>query len=149
MPEASAVSDVRPPPRSTPKILVLDDEAMIRGLLKLHLGNAGYDILEAEDAIVGGHLVIACAPDLIICDVDMPYMDGYQFVSALKSDPTTSEIPVVFLTTDGNVADHAKRLGAAAYLNKPVMADRLVRVVGHVLKEAQATLRPLGRSRPA
>lgn len=135
MPEASALSDVRTPSCSTPQILVLDDEAMIRGLLKLHLGNAGYDVVEAEDAIVGGHLVIACAPDLIICDVEMPYMDGYQFVSALKSDPATSAIPVVFLTTDRDVADHARKLGAVAYLNKPVTADRLVRLVREVLQE--------------
>lgn len=54
-------------------------------------------------------------PDLILV-VQMPYMNGYEFVSALKSDPTTRQIPVVFLTTVDNVAEHAKKLGAAGYL---------------------------------
>jgi CheY-like chemotaxis protein len=128
MAEASAVSELRPR-RFRAKIVVIDDDVVVRGLLKLHLVNAGYDVLEAEDAIVGGHMVIAASPDLIVCDVHMPYMNGYEFVAALKSDPITNRIPVVFLTTDGDVGDHAKKLGAVAYLNKPVMADRLLEVV--------------------
>ncbi len=128
MVEANPLSDLRPR-HSRPKIVVIDDDVVVRGLLKLHLVNAGYDVLEAEDAIVGGYLVVAASPDLIVCDVHMPYMDGYEFVAALKSDPTTKHIPVVFLTTDPDVADHAKKFGAVAYLNKPVMADRLVQLV--------------------
>ena len=110
-------------------IMVVDDDAMVRALVKLHLVNHGYDVLEAEDAVVAGHLVLRTPPDLLICDVDMPYMDGYQFVAALKSDTATREIPVVFLTIVDDVADQAKRLGAVAYLNKPVTADRLLEVV--------------------
>ena len=112
------------------KILVIDDEASMRELLCLHLANQGYEVQEAEDAIVAGHLILQRKPDLVIVDVQMPYMDGYEFVGALKNDPQTRDIPVVFLTTDDNVATQAKRLGAAAYLHKPVMADRLLEVVG-------------------
>jgi CheY-like chemotaxis protein len=111
------------------RILVIDDEASMRELLRLHLRNQDYEVLEAEDAIVAGHLVVKHKPDLVIVDVQMPYMNGYEFVSALKSDPQTCDIPVVFLTTDDNVASQAKKLGAAAYLHKPVMADRLIEVV--------------------
>jgi len=110
--------------------LVVDDEESMRQLLKLHLGNAGYDVRVADDAVVAGHLVVREPPDLIILDVQMPYMSGYEFVAALKNDPTTRDIPVVFLTTDDNVAEHARKLGAAAYLNKPVQAARLLEVVG-------------------
>ena len=102
----------------------------MRDLLRLHLGNQGYDVLAAEDAIVGGHLMLRDRPDLVIVDVQMPYMNGYEFVGAMKSDPATRDIPVVFLSTDENVASQASRLGAAAYLHKPVMADRLLEVVG-------------------
>ena len=102
----------------------------MRDLLRLHLANEGYDVLAAEDAIVGGHLMLRDPPDLVIVDVQMPYMDGYEFVAAMKGDPATRDIPVVFLTTDDNVAAHASRLGAAAYLHKPVTADRLLEVVG-------------------
>ena len=111
------------------KVLIIDDEQSMRDLLRLHLSNRGYDVLAAEDAIVAGHMVVSEKPDLLIVDVQMPYMNGYEFVAALKSDPETRDIPVVFLTTDDNVASQAKKLGAAAYLQKPVTADRLLEVV--------------------
>lgn len=112
------------------KILVVDDEPAMRELLRLHLANHGYEVLAAEDAVVAGHMVLAEKPALLIVDVHMPYMDGYEFVAALKADPETRDIPVIFLTTDDAVATQAQRLGAAAYLSKPVMADRLLQVVG-------------------
>jgi CheY-like chemotaxis protein len=108
---------------------VVDDEPATRELLRLHLANRGYHVLAAEDAVVAGHLVVTEKPDLVIVDVRMPYMDGYEFVAALKSDPDTREIPVVFLTTDHKVASEADRLGAAAYLLKPIVAERLLEVV--------------------
>lgn len=73
---------------------------------------------------------------MILCDVDMPFMDGYEFVSALCSDPTTRHIPVIFLTVNKNVAEHAKQLGAA-HLMKPVMADELLRTVAKFAPRAQ------------
>lgn len=112
-----------------PQIVVVDDDSLIRSLIKLHLVNAGYDALEADDGIAGGYLVLRASPDLILCDVEMPHMNGYELVAALKSDAATQHIPVVFLTTVDDVADHAKKLGAVAYLNKPVTADRLLEVV--------------------
>ena len=112
------------------KVLVVDDEPSMRELLRLHLANEGYDVRSAEDAIVAGHLILKDKPDIVIVDVQMPYMNGYEFVGALKSDPQTRDIPVVFLSTDDNVASQAKKLGAAAYLQKPVMADRLLEVIG-------------------
>jgi CheY-like chemotaxis protein len=73
--------------------------------------------------------VLKTPPDLIIADVSMPYMDGYQLVAALKADSATRDIPVVFLTSREDVADYAKQLGAVAYLHKPVLADRLLEIV--------------------
>ena len=102
----------------------------MRYLLKLHLANHGFDVSLAEDAIVAGHLVLRDPPDLILLDVHMPYMNGYEFAAALKADELTRHIPVVFLTTDGAVAEQSDKLGAEAYLNKPVTVDRLLEVVG-------------------
>jgi twitching motility two-component system response regulator PilG len=116
--------------RKQPRIVVVDDDRSIRDLLKLHLSNAGYAVQAAEDAIVAGHLVLQEAPDLMIVDVQMPYMNGYEFVAALKSDPTTRHIPVVFLSIDDHLAEGSAKLGAAAYLKKPVVVDRLLEVVG-------------------
>lgn len=111
------------------KVLVVDDEESMRELIRLHLANEGYDVLLAEDAVAAGHLALRDKPDLILLDVQMPYMNGYDFMAALKADEATRDIPVVFLTTDENVADHARKLGAAAYLNKPVVASRLLEVL--------------------
>jgi two-component system chemotaxis response regulator CheY len=110
-------------------VLIVDDDKVMRELLQLHLANAGYDVRAAEDPVAAGHLIVKCKPDLLIVDVQMPYMNGYEFVAALRADPETRAIPVVFLTTDDDVADEAKKLGAAAYLAKPVMATRLLEIV--------------------
>ena len=118
------------PQRGKVRILVIDDDESIRELVKLHLSKGGYETILAEDAVVAGHIVVDRAPDLIIADVKMPYMNGYDFVAALKTDPTTRDIPVVFLTTSDDVAERSRQLGAAAYLTKPVSAARLLEVVG-------------------
>lgn len=110
-------------------VLVVDDDDCMRGLLKLHLANAGYEVVVAEDAIVAGHIALQAPPALMIVDVNMPFMNGYEFVAALKADQSTCDIPIVFLTSRNDVPDEAKRLGAVAYLNKPVVADRLLEVV--------------------
>ena len=73
--------------------------------LKQHLQNAGFSVLLAEDWIVGGHLVLNAAPDLILVDVQMPYLSGYELVEALKADSATWDIPVVFLTSDKHVEE--------------------------------------------
>jgi CheY-like chemotaxis protein len=119
--------------RERPKVLVVDDEPTMRQLLRLHLATHGYEVDVAEDAIVAAHMVVREAPDLILVDVEMPYMNGYEFVAALKSDPATRHIPVVFLTTLDDVAEEAQKLGAA-YLNKPVTVDRLLDVVGSCVR---------------
>ncbi len=124
-------------PQDTPpgkgRVLVIDDDSYIRELLSLHLVNRGYEVAVAEDAIVGGKLVLASKPQLIIVDANMPYMDGPEFVAALKSDPQTSDIPVVILTSDEDIADRAGHLGAFACLTKPIRADRLLDVVARAI----------------
>ena len=117
------------------KILVVDDAKSIRETMRLQLLNAGYEVLLAEDAVVAGRLVVEQKPDMIFCDVNMPYMDGYEFVAALKNDPETKEIPVVFLSASHDVADRAHETGAVAYLHKPVLADKLLALVTTVGKK--------------
>lgn len=117
------------PPATRGSVLVVDDDYCLRELLDIHLSNAGYEIRTAEDAVVAGRLVLQRVPDLIILDVDMPFMNGYEFAAALKGDPRTESISVAFLTSDDDAGDHARRLGAVAYLKKPVLADRLLELV--------------------
>ena len=111
------------------KILVLDASKSTRELIALHLSNAGYEVVTAEDAIIAGKLVLQSVPDLIITDIEIPYMSGIEFVAALRADPSIPHIPVIFLTSSEAARQRAKHLQAAAYLNKPTSADRLLEVV--------------------
>ena len=114
-------------PRSA-KVAVVDDDRFIRYLLDLHLRKAGYEVFAAEDAVEAGRVILERKPDLILCDVDMPFMDGYEFVTALRADPTTRDIPVIFLTVSKTLDERAKPL-RAGHLVKPVTADDLLRTV--------------------
>jgi CheY-like chemotaxis protein len=111
------------------KILIVDDDESIRELLRLHLSAAGYEVTVAEDAISAGYVVLRSPPDLIISDVNMPHMDGFEFVGALKSDKSLPYIPVIFLTSLEDGDHRGKELGAVGYLTKPVRADRLLAMV--------------------
>jgi CheY-like chemotaxis protein len=110
-------------------ILIVDDDESIRDLLRLHLSAAGYEVRVAEDGISAGYMVLRSPPDLIITDVSMPHMDGFEFIAALKADKSLPRIPVIFLTSieDGDL--RGKELGAVGYVTKPVRADRLLSVV--------------------
>jgi len=110
-------------------ILVVDDDPDILALLRLHLASAGYEVGVAEDAIQAGYMVLARTPDLIISDVKMPFMDGFEFVAALKDDRSLPRIPVIFLTSVEDGDQRGKELGAVGYLHKPVRADRLLALV--------------------
>ena len=110
-------------------ILVVDDDESIRDLLRLHLSAAGYEVHVAPDAIAAGYMVLRSPPDLIISDIRMPHMDGFEFIAALKADPTLPKIPVIFLTSYDQGDDRGKELGAVGYLTKPVRSDRLLAMV--------------------
>jgi CheY-like chemotaxis protein len=114
-------------------ILVMDDDAYMRELIGLHLSNAGYDVLVAEDAIVAGHLVLQKSPHLILADIEMPFMNGLEFVQALKSDPSVSHTPVIFVSSRDDLEDLAKSFGAIGFLKKPVFADQLLAAVARQL----------------
>ena len=111
------------------KILAIDDDPSMLALLKRQLENAGYVVLLAEDGIVGGHLALNASPDLILLDVEMPYLNGYDLFEALRVDSVTRHIPVIFLTANKHVEERTRSLGAEAYLRKPLNTDRLLEVV--------------------
>jgi len=111
------------------RILVVDDDDGIRELLRLHLTSAGYEVEVAADAIAAGYIVLKAPPDLIITDINMPHMDGFEFVAALKADSTLPRIPVIFLTSVEDGDSRGRELGAVGYVTKPVRADRLLSLV--------------------
>lgn len=109
----------------------MDDDAYMRELVGLHLCNAGYEVLVAEDAVVAGHIVLQRRPDLILADIEMPFMNGLEFVQALRADPSVSGIPVIFLSSRDDLEDLAKPLDPVAFVKKPVLADQLLTLVAH------------------
>ena len=130
----SGSTQTTPAPKA--KIAVVDDDRFIRYLLDLHLSKAGYEVVPAEDAVAAGRIILQCAPDLILCDLDMPFMDGYEFVTALRADPATRHIPVIFLTVSKTLDERAKPL-RAGHLVKPVTADELLRAVAQFTSPAK------------
>ena len=119
------------------RILVVEDDEPMRELLRLHLSAAGYEVEAAEDAIAGGYSVLKGAPDLIVCDISMPHMNGFELVAALRADRSLPRMPVIFLTSVDDGEGRARELGAAEYLRKPVRLEELLAAVNRHLKQAR------------
>ena len=115
------------------KILVVEDDESMRELLRLHLEHAGFEVAIADDGIAAGYQVLQSPPDLIVCDVEMPNMDGFELVAALRADKAIPRMPVIFLTSEEEGSARATQLGAADYIIKPVMVDRLMQAVKKAL----------------
>jgi two-component system alkaline phosphatase synthesis response regulator PhoP len=113
------------------KIVVIEDDLTFLDLLRVHLASAGHEVLTAEDAVLGLRAIIADAPDLILLDLAVPYLDGFEMIEALHTDPATRDIPVIVLTGRGDdeTYTHARKLGAAQLLTKPVERDLLIKAI--------------------
>src|ERR1700741_773353 len=110
-------------------ILGMDDDEGMRELLRLYLSKAGYEGLLAEDAFAAGNFLLERRVDLLLADIEMPFMDGLDLVQALRNDPAICKMPVVFVTSHGQYEARGKELGAVAYLRKPVRQDLLLATV--------------------
>lgn len=112
-------------------VLVADDSATVRALVRFELEAAGYAVREAADGQEALAVAGSGGVDVVLLDVEMPVLDGYGAITALKGDPATAELPVVFLTgrVEGGDVVEALRLGAQDYLCKPPQtAELLARV---------------------
>jgi len=119
------------------KILVIEDERAIRiNLLKL-LSVEGFQAIGAENGIRGVELAQTHQPDLIICDILMPELDGYGVLKALQQDPMTATIPFIFLTAKADRADwrQAMNMGADDYLTKPFSRGELLEAIASRLQK--------------
>lgn len=120
------------------KILIVDDSRTIRQQVMLTLGQAGYQILEAEDGVQGLDMIGAQTDiALVICDINMPNMNGIEMLTAVKADIRNAALPVLMLTTEAraDLIQQAKRIGAKGWVVKPFKPDQLAaavrKIVGH------------------
>ena len=122
------------PATGAQKILVVDDEAPIRQVLRQSLENAGHQVFEAEDGLEGLRLAREHRPNLIILDVMMPRLNGFDVAASLKNDPEFMSIPILMLT----VLDDAQRaygMGVDRYISKPFEPQQIVHEVKSLITE--------------
>jgi len=126
------------------KILLVEDNEMNRDMLSRRLARKGYEVVIAEDGGKGVELAGTVAPDLVLMDMSLPVLDGWEATRRIKADPTTAEIPVIALTAHAMAGDREQALGAGCddYDTKPIELPRL-------LEKMAAQLTRVGKSAPA
>lgn len=117
------------------RILIADDEPHIRKLVSFTLGNRGYEVLEAVDGGEAYEKACAESPDIVLLDVMMPVMTGYDVLEKLKANPLTQDIPVVMLSAKSQQTEVQAGLakGAQEYICKPFTPKDLVQRVAEIL----------------
>jgi DNA-binding NarL/FixJ family response regulator len=120
------------------QLLLIDDDPNLILLVKDYLEFRGYQVTTAENGREALEILEGETPDMIICDVMMPEMDGYSLVKHVRDNPKTSWIPVLFLSAKGQSQDRVKGLntGADVYMVKPFEPEELVAQVESSLKQA-------------
>ena len=122
------------------RVLVIDDEPPIRLLCRVNLEAEGMEVLEAADGPTGLQKAKSRRPDVILLDVMMPGLDGWRVAEELLDDPTTQEIPIVFLTARAEFRDRARGLdiGGIDYITKPFNPVELAPLVRGLLGRLEA-----------
>ncbi|HWX22291.1 MAG TPA: LytTR family DNA-binding domain-containing protein [Candidatus Binatia bacterium] len=133
------------------KILIIDDDEEVRSVLTRLLVKCRFEALAAADGQEGLDLARRTTPDLILCDLEMPALDGYQVLAALRSAPALASVPVIFLTGRSAAAQirFGMNLGADDYLTKPAKAQDLLQAIQARLKLARVRQHPAGAAVPA
>ncbi len=113
------------------RILVIEDETFLREEILEWMGFENYDAIGAENGLVGIELAIQHQPDLIVCDVTMPGLDGYGVLRQLRSNPATAAIPFIFMTARATQDDIFQGIesGADDYITKPFFQKDLMHAI--------------------
>ena len=122
------------------KILVVDDEIYIVHILDFSLGMEGYEVITALDGDQAIEKARAEKPDLIVLDIMMPKLDGYETCKMLKADEATRDIPVILLSAKGRNVDQkiGFEVGADDYITKPLSPRKLVERINAILGQASS-----------
>lgn len=124
----------------TKKILTVDDSKTMREMISFTLKSAGYDVIEAEDGKAAITLLGNGKIDAVITDLNMPNMNGFELIRALRANPLYKFTPILMLTTEGDGAkkEQGKAAGATGWVVKPFNPEKLVEVVKKVCPPAGA-----------
>lgn len=119
----------------TIRILAIDDSPTIRALVSKALRPAGFEIFLASDGVEGVEALPDARPDLIITDINMPRMDGFGLIDAVRADNAYSGVPILVLTTESgaDLKARARKAGATGWIVKPFEDARLISVINRVL----------------
>jgi CheY-like chemotaxis protein len=122
------------------KILVIEDEETVRENILELLDAEGFEAIAAENGRIGLELARQQLPDLILCDVRMPELDGYGVLTALRTEPATAAIPLLFLTAKAAKTDlsYGLELGANSYITKPFTLAELLEEIEQVLQQSSS-----------
>lgn len=128
------------------KILVVEDEPLVAQMLADYLATLSVEVLHASNGVEALELAWEREPDLILLDVMMPKLDGFEVAGILKQNPKTRHIPVIFLTALTKVEDKVRglELGADDYITKPFQPEELLARVTSVLRRVRAEREPTG-----
>jgi len=118
----------------TQTVLTVDDSRTMRDMLRLALTGAGYRVIEAVDGVDGLSVLESEQPDVIITDINMPNLDGFGFIEAVRSDGAARGTPILVLTTesDPDKKARAREAGATGWIVKPFNPDKLVQAIRRV-----------------
>jgi len=120
-----------------PCVLIVEDYRLARAMYRVTLEYSGFDVVEAADGFEALQRVGEAVPDIILMDLSMPLMDGWETTRFLKSDRRTAGIPIVVLSaqTSEGTAEEAKRAGCLAVMSKPCLPSDLVKEIRLCLSE--------------
>ena len=127
------------------KILIIEDQPQMRRKLAMILEREQFSVITAPNGLIGLDMAKTDPPDLILCDIMMPELDGYSVLEALRADKATATIPFIFLTAKGERVDQRTGMsfGADDYLTKPVVKDELLDAIHARLKRRRQELEQL------
>lgn len=131
---------------SNPKVLVIEDAFPTRRLVELSLAYEGFDVIEREDGPSGLEAAQTLIPDLIVLDIALPGMDGWELLSKLRADPQTEHIPVVVITAHdtAETRTRADQSHADGFIGKPFDLNQLRNEVNKLIGSRQPHKSPAG-----
>ena len=134
--EASALSTAQTQPEKTTTVMVVDDSLTVRKITSRLLEREGCDVLIAKDGLDATQLLQDIIPDVMLVDLEMPRMDGFELIKTVRSNPRTANIPIIIISsrTAEKHRNVAKQLGVNAFLGKPYKEDELLKYLAEFIK---------------